>query len=120
MMNMIRADIYAMTRGKGLYITFGLIFLLNILLINAQGSGTIGIHFSDGTLGVEAQELGFDGIMSVVLLYTNMSNMMFFLLPLIILASAPIFTHGTVKENPKNPRMPKRAGCFIRKMKLIF
>ncbi|MCL2717843.1 MAG: hypothetical protein FWE14_03575 [Lachnospiraceae bacterium] len=99
MMNIIRADIYAMIRGKGLYITFGLIFLLNILMINAQGSGTVGIHFSDGALGVEMQELGFDGIRSVILLYTNMSNMMFFLLPLIILVSAPIFTHGTVKND---------------------
>ena len=99
MMNLIRADIYAMVRGKGLYITFGLIFLLNVLIVGAQGSGSVGIHFGDETLGVETQDFEFDGIRSVVLLYTNMSNMMFFSLPLIILASAPIFTHGTVKND---------------------
>jgi len=96
MMNIIRADIYAMIRGKGLYITFALLVLLNYVQISSQGN--FGITLTDEALGVETRAVGLDGIRSAMLLYENMSVTMFFLLPLVLLAAAPIFTHGTVKN----------------------
>ena len=33
MMNMIRADLYYLTRGKGIYITSAIVVALNILMI---------------------------------------------------------------------------------------
>jgi hypothetical protein len=103
MMNLLRADIYAMLRGKTLYITFGLLFLFNSLMIILQVVGsdvTIGIHL-EGIDGLDAAVLNqaFNGMNSAAYLFTQTNNMAFFLLALIILASAPIFSQGTVKND---------------------
>jgi len=98
MMNIIRADIYAILRGKGIYITFGLIFAFLILTIGTQTVGGISTGGIENT-GIEVAELGFDGISSAALLYTSTDNLIFFMLPLILLASAPGFSNGTVKND---------------------
>ena len=98
MSNMIRADIYAIIRGKALYVTFGLIFLLHVLLIATQSPGVVIVGVA-GDFGLEAPEVGFDGIRSASLLYTQMHTMAFFLLALIILTATPIFTNQTVKND---------------------
>jgi len=102
MMNIIRADIYAILRGKALYITFGLIFLLVSLVVGAQAANgvNIGINLASiDEVGVVMPDIEFDGMRSVTLLYTQMNNMIWFLLPLILVASAPTFTHGTIKND---------------------
>jgi len=96
MMNMIRADIYAILRGKAMYITFGALLLLHVLVIGIQGVG--GINFSGANL-FEIPDIGFDGVRSAALLYTRTDNTIFFMFPLIVLAAAPIFTFGTVKND---------------------
>ena len=98
MSNIIRADIYAIMRGKALYITFGLIFMLHVLLIGTQSAGIVIVGVA-GDFGVEMPEVGFDGIRSASLLYTQMHTMVFFLLSLIILTATPIFTNQTVKND---------------------
>jgi len=103
MRNLIRADIYAIVRGKALYITFAVILALNILVISTHNSGggiNIGFEFdAEQAANATIQQQGLDGIGSAMLLYTNMDIMVYFLLPLIILAAAPIFKHGTVKND---------------------
>jgi len=104
MRNIIRADLYAIKRGKALYITFGLVLLLNILLIIATHSGG-GIHIGftiDAAAVAEmanAPQIELNGIQMLVRMYSEMDNLMYFLLPLVLVAAAPIFKHGTVKND---------------------
>ena len=98
MINLIRAEVYTILRGKALYITFGAMFILHILVIATQMN--IGVNFASVEgIGLDMPDVGFDGIRSAELLYTNTDNIIFFLLPLIILATGPIFTFGTVKND---------------------
>jgi len=98
MIGLIRAEAYAILRGKALYITLGAMFLLHILVIGTQMH--IGVDFSSvESMGLESPDIGFDGVRSAELLYTQTDNTIFFLLPLIILAAGPIFTFGTVKND---------------------
>jgi len=99
MMNIIRADIYAILRGKAIYITFAALILLHVLVIGTQGVGGINFVGIEGGDNFELPDVGFDGFRSAALLYTRTDNIIFFLLPLIILATAPIFTFGTVKND---------------------
>ncbi|MCL2249427.1 MAG: hypothetical protein FWC13_09160 [Oscillospiraceae bacterium] len=98
MSNIIRADIYSIVRGKALYVTFALIMIFHIITIGTQSAGGITIGGA-GNLGMEIPEVGFDGIRSASFLYSQMDTMAFFLLPLIILAAAPIFSNQTVKND---------------------
>ena len=99
MMNIIRADMYAILRGKAVYITFGALLLLHVLVIGTQGIGGINFIGVEGANNFEMPDIGFDGARSAALLYTRTDNTIFFMLPLIILAAAPIFTFGTVKND---------------------
>ena len=99
MMNIVRADLYAILRGKAVYITFGVVMLLHFLTI---GTGTMGgINFGGSDANPLEMPDGFDFsfIGSAEFLYTRTDNMIFPLLPLIIAASAAIFTFGTVKND---------------------
>ena len=99
MMNIIRADLYAILRGKAVYITFSVVMYLHILTI---GTGTMGgINFGDIEDNPLEMPSGFDFnfIGSAEFLYTRTDNMIFVLLPLIIVAAAAIFTFGTVKND---------------------
>ena len=98
MMNIIRADVYAIVRGKALYITMGAMLLLHILVIGVQTTGGVNFSGIEG-FAMEMPDIGFDGLRSAALLYTRTDNTAFFLLPLIVLAAAPIFTFGTVKND---------------------
>ena len=98
MMNLIRADLYAILRGKAIYITFAVMLLLHILVIGTRTAG--GVNFGGAeSMALDIPVFTFDGLGSVALLYTRMDNLAFYLLPLIIAASAPIFTYGTVKND---------------------
>ena len=98
MMNIVRADLYAILRGKAIYITFGVLLLMHILVIGARSVG--GVNFGGmENLGVDMPVFHFDGIGSAEILYTRTDNLAFFLLPLILVAAAPIFMYGTVKND---------------------
>ena len=98
MMNMIRADLYFLTRGKGIYITFGIILAINALLIFLLGPDADGNTMING---VPIPYMGetIDGVTSLSLLYmtTNMTSIL--LMVLVLLAVSPMFINGTVKND---------------------
>ncbi|MCL2003704.1 MAG: ABC transporter permease [Oscillospiraceae bacterium] len=96
----IRADIYRIVRGKALYITFVLLLALNVLTVAIEQQGTVGagMYELDEAYGHNPAHTRFDGIHIVPVLYESMDNTAYYLLPLFILAAAPMFSHGTVKN----------------------
>ncbi|MCL2499461.1 MAG: ABC transporter permease [Defluviitaleaceae bacterium] len=98
MMNIIRADIYAIIRSKGLYVTFTVLLLFILMSIGTQTAGAI--HFGGvWEEGLELAELNFTGINSAQALYTSTDALFFFILALSLIAAIPIFKHGTVKND---------------------
>ena len=99
MMNMIRADLYFLTRGKGIYITLGIVLVLNLLILfvlapTMEPDSNININ------GVAIPYMGsvIDGVTSIPLLYMTISQVNIFLMVFVLLAVAPIFVNGTVKN----------------------
>ena len=98
MMNMIRADLYFLMRGKGIYITFGIILALNALVIfllgpDADGNTVINgvpIPYMGGTI---------DGVTSLSLLHMTIAQINILLMVLVLLAVSPMFHNGTVKND---------------------
>ena len=113
MMNIIRADIYRIVRGKGIFITFAILLALNILVVATSDGGTIGINMGEleEALGYDYAEAQFDGLHIVEVLYTNTDNLAYYLLPLFILVAAPMFSHGTIKNS---------LSCGMSRVKLYF
>jgi ABC-type transport system involved in multi-copper enzyme maturation permease subunit len=101
MMNIIKADIYRIVRGKAIYITFAVLLALNILVVATMNQGTIGAAMGelDGSLGYDHESFRFDGINIAEVLYTSTDNTAYFLLPIFILVASHMFTHGTVKNS---------------------
>jgi ABC-type transport system involved in multi-copper enzyme maturation permease subunit len=102
MINIIRADWYALIRGKGIYVTLAVLLAFNLMVIGTQTAG--GIHFGGaGETGLETtldyMNLNFNGMGSAEILYTSMDASFFFILALAIIAAIPIFKHGTVKND---------------------
>jgi len=97
MMNLMRADIYRIIRGKSLYITFAAIFALNLLSISAMLDVQV---LRVGPMpALEQQAMRFNGANIAEVLYNRTYNLIFFLLPLLIAVAAPIFSNGTVKND---------------------
>jgi hypothetical protein len=98
---MIRADIYALVRRKGLYISFAVMLLMNVLMVSTSTIG--GIHMGGvGEVGLEPLDyltLSFTGIGTVKNLYLATDMLLFILLPLVAAVAAPIFAYGTVKND---------------------
>ncbi|MCL1964888.1 MAG: hypothetical protein FWF69_07490 [Firmicutes bacterium] len=101
MMDMIRADVYRIIRGKALYITFAVLLLLNILMVATAQELTVGIQMAEleESLGYRPGTNKYDGVNIASVLYTNMNITIFFVLSLLILVISPIFSHGTVKND---------------------
>ena len=97
MMNIFRADLYRIVRGVGLYVTFGIVLLLHFMVIGLQSVGGVNFGAVD-ELGIVIPEFGFDGLGSAELLYTRTDNLVFLLIPLILMASSHLFEHKTVKN----------------------
>lgn len=106
MMNMIRADLYLITRNKALYITFAVIVAYIILLLFVIAPG-VPEYYDAGLLGhtningVNIPHMGsnISGLDSIRLLYMTILQMNFIIMVLVVLAAAPIFTNGTVKND---------------------
>ena len=131
MANILRADIYRILRGKALYITFASLLALHLLILTTSQNGVIGASMFEinATLGEEetfiydadmseinvalgAEETFiYDGLHIPYVLYTSTDNLAYFMLSLIILAAAPMFSHNTVKNG---------LSCGISRAKLYF
>ena len=100
MMNMIRADLYYLTRGKGIYITSAIIVALNILMIFILAP-TLTPDSSAIINGVQIPYMGrtIDGITSIPLLYMTTSQTNILLMVFVLLAVSPMFHNGTVKND---------------------
>ena len=101
MMNIIRADIYRIFRGKAIYITFALLLLLNVLVVATSSPGGLVVSVTgEETVASYADEnFVYDGKNIPEVLYNSTPNLIYFLLPLLIAVAAPMFSHGTVKNS---------------------
>ena len=99
MINMIRADMYRILRGKALYITFAVLILLNIMVVGTMSVSGINFGNTWDDMGIAVPYLGFDGLGSAALLYTRMDNIVFILLPLVYAVVMPIFANSTIKND---------------------
>jgi len=99
MLNMLRADIYRITRGKALYVNLVVLILFNIMVVGTQSIAGINFSIAWESMGITPPEIGFDGLGSAALLYTRLDNTIFFLLSLVCIAGMSIFTCNTVKND---------------------
>jgi len=114
MMNIFRADIYRILRGKAIYITFAVLLLMNVLMVVTSEPASIGITIGeeeDPAVYEQTESLIFNGLNIAEVLYTSAVNLAYFLLPLFAVAATPMFSHGTVKNG---------LSCGMSRTKLYF
>jgi len=118
MMNIIRADIYRLIRGKAIYITFALLLLMNVLTIatSTQGGFVVDIYEQERIASYEEVDGVYNGVNIAEVLYKSTPNLIYILLALIIAVVSPMFSNGAVK-NSLSYGMP-RSKLYL--SKLIF
>jgi ABC-2 type transport system permease protein len=103
MRNIIRADIYRITRSKALYITFAVLLIVVLVIVGISGNGTVyfGMNISliDETMGEVRDAFTYDGTNIARVLTSTTEMLVYFLLPLFILVASAIFSHNTVKND---------------------
>ena len=115
MINIIRADIYRIVRGKALYISLAALLLLNFIAVfsvhsfqtgnmDMDSAFHIGIQFGDpeealAAAEAEMQAIQVNGTHIVSQLTRSMENLIYFLIPVIVVVAGAIFTHNTVKND---------------------
>ena len=99
MMNILRADVYRLIRGKALYITFAVLLALNVMVVVVGAVGGVNHANQHRAIGIEMPDIGFNGMGSAALLYTRMDNIIFFLLPLVIAVAVAMFSNRTVRND---------------------
>ena len=92
MMNIIRADLYAILRGKALYITLGLLLAIHFLIFGLLAR-------VETMTGEIAEPHMFSGVSSVTVLHSQFNILPFFMLSLLLVVAAPIFDNGTIKND---------------------
>ena len=114
MRNIIRADLYRIFKGKGVYVAIATFIAYLILLVGSSGMGTIGVDVSsiqnpdDVTMvevadGVEVAIRDFTptkvtGRIAPKALADGVSDLIYFFLPFIVIIVAADFSTGTVKN----------------------
>ncbi|MCL2405474.1 MAG: hypothetical protein FWC92_08005 [Defluviitaleaceae bacterium] len=102
MINMIRADVYRILRGKALYVIFLLLTVLSVALVvstMSAGNINIGVEWNMwDDMGIADMAVAFNGLSSAAILYTQLDNLVFFLLPLVYAVIMPMFIYSTVKN----------------------
>jgi len=98
MKNIISADVYRIVRSKGLYITFGVLIAILLLFVGIDAMwrdmpDSEVFMFLPRPADIQYFTHG------MTMLFSNASGALWLLLPLVIIAAAPIFTHGTVKND---------------------
>ena len=112
MLNLIRADIYRIARGKALYITLAALLAVSILNIVGWQSGELGAfvildeHGNEirqavilDAYDVEIRSIEVSGVAIPLALAQSMETFAFFILPVIVVVAGTIFSHGTVKND---------------------
>ena len=104
MMNIIRADIYRIFRGKGIYITFAVMLLLvffSVFIFNSMPQTGI-IIASEAVEDVNEMILPempvMTGATAATLVFSSMEFMAYFFLPLIIIVAMAMFSTGAIKN----------------------
>ena len=109
MLNIIKADLYRIFRGKGIYITFGILVAI-IILQAIAGTGTVGMNTSavvDGATEAEIIESAMEetlaitkanGMAAPFVMAGASANLIYFLIPLIIFSAGIEFSSGAVKN----------------------
>ena len=111
MMNIIRADMYRIVRGKGLYIT--LVVLLAVIVLQIVGGSNMNAGVNTETIDITSMDMeNFDrgsfniadffhsptGVEAPFQVMGATSNILYILLPLIIIISAADFTSGAARN----------------------
>jgi len=107
MLNLFKADIYRILRGKALYITLAVLVLIIVLMVAASFQMHMGFtppEYVYDEYGVAqphelTQVSAASGVNIPYALADSMENFVFFLLPIIVIVAGAIFTHGTVKND---------------------
>lgn len=96
MINLIKADLYRIFRGKGIYITLAFLFLLCFLQTIGEME-SIGITSSsmEGMGDMTYQVVGRNVPFSIM---RSIDNLLYLLLPVIVFISAVDFSSGTAKN----------------------
>lgn len=115
MLNIIKADIYRIFKGKGVYITFVIFLTLILLQVLSNASANVGVNINsiqkpdeyttiisdDGSevyiYGVPEREIITGKIAPFVMAETS-DNLIYFMLPFIVFIAAADFSNGTVKN----------------------
>lgn len=100
MLNMIKADLYRIFHGKGIYITIGLLIIIWALQILPETFGTIGMNIEDlNEVETVTQLTGMNTPLKVM---ESTDNYLYFLLALIVFVAATDFSSGTAKNALSN------------------
>jgi len=100
MFNLIRADMYRILRGKGLYITFAVLLVVNIFVFGMFNAAETGVIDFGGEEVVEIMGVfGLTGSAIPASLSGSMDNIVWFMLAVIMLVAASIFDNNTVKND---------------------
>ena len=99
MINVLRADIYRLTRDKALYATFGAVILMAAILVLPIGGGggvlglPVNLYFdNDGPAWL-------DGFHAATVLLPASSALTFFLIPVVVIAGRGHFADGAVRNS---------------------
>jgi len=108
MRNIIRADLYRIFRGKGVYIATAVFLVFIITIIATNGMGTIGVdihvfqnpdELDDYAEGLTVrEEVKMTGKIAPIILADGTSDIIYFILPFIVIIAAADFSKGTAKN----------------------
>jgi len=93
MLNLIKADLYRITKGKTLWITLGIVVLYTVILGVTGSSGSIGVGERPAEI-----EIMLSGSALQRAAMMNGDILFYSFLPIIIIVSASDFTTSTVKN----------------------
>jgi ABC-type transport system involved in multi-copper enzyme maturation permease subunit len=97
MMNIIRADLYRLVRGKALYVT--LAFLIVIIIILVFAGTNISPGLSPKSLGLDIGDLSVaSGASSAYSQLVNSNLVIYFMLPLAVAVAASMFSSNAAKN----------------------
>jgi len=114
MLNIIKADLYRITRGRGLYITISVFIAFMLLMTFSMGQGSVGMdidqienpdQYSEMTLDNGETVLMYDpgvidinGYLAPFVLASSADNAIWFILPFLVFFITSDFANGAVKN----------------------
>jgi len=114
MLNIIKADIYRITRGRGLYITLSVFVSFMLLMTFSMGQGSVGMdmdsienpdQYAETTLdnGVtvtmyDPGVIDINGYLAPFVLASSSDNAIWFILPFLVFFITSDFANGAVKN----------------------